>query len=362
MKSSPLPRMSSLALVLALLLPAADFRQALPGYRFEFPRDHFNHPEFQTEWWYYTGNLKTSEGRRFGFELTFFRRGIRRPPENASVWDVNDVYLAHLAVSDIEAGRFHHAERLNRAGGGLAGVSATKELIWNGNWQVKWDGSKQWLHAVTEDFSLELDLAAVKPPVVHGTEGISRKAEGEGNASHYISLPRLTARGRLQLSGEHFELAGTVWMDHEFFTNSPADNQSGWDWLGIQLEDNTELMLYRLRRKDGTVEPASSGTWVDAKGQAHPLRLADFELVPGRTWKSPVTGAVYPIEWRVRVPKLRLDLVVTTPLDDQELRSKSEITPTYWEGAIDVQGTREGKPAAGAGYLELTGYGQPVRF
>jgi predicted secreted hydrolase len=227
------------------------YRTALPGYHFEFPRDHFNHPDFQTEWWYYTGNLKSADGRRFGFELTFFRQAASRDPAKTGVWDVKDLYVAHLAVSDLDGGKFYHTERANRAGPGIAGIDETRGRIWNGNWQVEWKADDQKLQGIDERFELQLTLHSEKPPVINGENGVSQKAEGAGRASYYISLTRLTTNGSLELNNKRFEVSGTSWMDHEFFTHQLDSTQIGWDWLSLQFADNTELMLFHIRRKDG---------------------------------------------------------------------------------------------------------------
>ena len=266
---------------LFFLQPAAgQYRVALPGYRYEFPRDHFSHPDFQTEWWYYTGNLKSAEGHQFGFELTFFRQAVSRDPERIAAWDVKDIYLAHLALSDLDGGKFYHAERTNRSGPGIAGASEAGRRIWNGNWQILWDGSEQKLQAIQEQFQLHLTLHSEKPPVIHGVNGVSQKAEGEGHASHYISLTRVTTSGSIELDGKKFEVSGTSWMDHEFFTHELSSGQIGWDWLSLQLADNTELMIFHIRRRDGSVDPHSAGTYVDAQGKTTHLRESDFVLEP----------------------------------------------------------------------------------
>ncbi|MDZ4798774.1 MAG: lipocalin-like domain-containing protein, partial [Bryobacteraceae bacterium] len=339
---------------LLLLLAIADpYRLALPGYKFDFPRDHFNHPEFQTEWWYYTGNLRTPEGRKFGFELTFFRYAVDPSlPKNANVWDVRDVWMAHLALSDIDGGRFLNTERMNRTGPGLAGVDAAKRRIWNGNWSAQWTSpDDQQLRAVADQFAFDLNLHSAKPPVVHGANGVSQKAEGKGRASHYVSLTRLQTKGTITLEGKPYQVEGTAWMDHEFFSHSMEANQSGWDWFSLQFDDGAELMLYRLRRKDGTIEPLSSGTYVDPAGRTRTLKLADFELKPGEKWKN------YPVEWTLRVPSLRIDVQVRTRLKNQELAGKYGALPTYWEGAIEVSGSHRG-----VGYLEMTGYAGALRM
>ena len=344
------------------------YRLALPGYRFEFPRDHFSHPEFRTEWWYYTGNLRTRDGRAFGFELTFFRQAVsdsgpERLSPTTSPWEVRDVYLAHFALSDLQGGRFLHDQRMNRAGPGLAGASLEARRVWNGNWQVHWDGDHQQLQAVAPAFAARLALRPAKPPVIHGVNGVSQKAAGAGRASHYVSLTRLVTAGTLEVEGQRFEVEGLSWMDHEFFTHQLSPEQAGWDWFSLQLDDGTELMLYRLRRVDGNADPFSAGTFVDAAGRATHLSAADFRLEPrGRTWKSAATGGAYPLEWAITVDSLALSLRLTTPLDAQEIASRHAAVPSYWEGAIRVAGTRGGQPMAGSGYLEMTGYDARVRL
>ncbi len=350
--------------LLALLLclgSATAFEPARPGHEYAFPRDHFSHPEFQTEWWYYTGNLFSSEGRRFGFELTFFRVGVERDTPPASKWDIRDLYLAHLTLSDIETGKFYKAERLSRSGPGLAGADRDEARIWNGNWQVRWVGlegpeERQKLDAVAEDFSLDLELHSAKLPVIHGRDGISRKSAQEGAASHYISLTRLTTSGTIRLNGHNYAVNGTAWMDHEFFTHEMDSAQAGWDWMSIQLNDETDLMLYRLRRNDGSADPYSSGTLVDAAGRVTPIDAADIVMSPGKTWSSPETGGRYPIEWKVAVPKLGLELDCRTSLLTQEVVSPRQIGPNYWEGAVDYEGVFGDKRVTGVGYLEMTGY------
>ncbi len=349
-------------------IAALVFEIARPGYRYEFPRDYFNHPAFQTEWWYYTGNLHTPEGRPFGFELTFFRRGVTRRenlPANAppvSIWEVDDVYLAHLALSDIKGRRFYATERLNRAGPGLAGASLEQKRIWNGNWQVRWNGLRQSLQGVAEDFSFELALDPQKPPVIHGRDGISQKARGEGRASHYISFTRLAAAGAITLRGARFPVSGAAWMDHEFFTHQLDASQVGWDWFSIQVDNGTELMLFRLRRKDGSIDPYSAGTFVDRQGRAQHLEFHDFALEPLETWTSPATGARYPVHWKIEVPPLAIDLDCSTALPSQELVDRRQPELNYWEGAVSYRGRSGGQAATGVGYLEMTGYGHPVRM
>ena len=357
-------RLACLAAALLLLQPlAAQYRIALPGYRYEFPRDHFNHPDFQTEWWYYTGNLKSAEGRRFGFELTFFRQAISRDPARSAAWEVTDLYLAHLALSDLGGGKFYHAERTNRSGPGIAAANESLGRIWNGNWQIQWHGSDQELNAVDERFQLHLTLHSEKPPVIHGENGVSQKAEGPGRASQYVSLTRLATAGAVDLGKQNFQVSGTSWMDHEFFTHQLEYDQTGWDWLGLQLEDSTELMLFHIRRKDGSIDLHSAGTYVDREGKTTHLRSSDFKLQStGEKWTSPLTGAEYPIHWKIAIAKLGIELEARTSLESQEVTSKSKLAPNYWEGAIVITGQRNSQPLSGTGYLEMTGYDRPVQF
>ncbi len=357
-------RVGCIFAALLLLQPlTAQYRTALPGYRYEFPRDHFNHPDFQTEWWYYTGNLKSTDGRRFGFELTFFRQAVSRDPAKAATWDVQDLYLAHLALSDLDGGKFYHAERANRSGPGIAAVNESLGRIWNGNWQIQWHGSDQELKAVDERFQLRLTLHPEKLPVIHGENGVSQKADGPGRASHYISLTRLATSGGIVLGSNKMEVSGSSWMDHEFFTHQLESSQTGWDWLSLQLDDHTEVMLFHIRRKDGSIDPHSAGTYVDAEGKTTHLRSSDFRLESvGEKWTSPHTGAVYPIHWSIAIPKLGIALEAKTPLASQELTGKTKLSPNYWEGAVVLAGTRNARALGGAGYLEMTGYDHPAQL
>ncbi|KAA6464667.1 carotenoid 1,2-hydratase [Acidobacteria bacterium AB60] len=348
----------ALLLLVPLCAPAqTTYQSAQPGYRYEFPRDHFNHEGYQTEWWYYTGNLSSSDGHRFGFELTFFRQGVSREP-STNPWFVSDLWMAHLALSDLTGQKFYHEERLNRSGPGLAGVDEPSAQIWNGNWQGLIRPGEHDLSAVASSFQINLKLIPAKPPVIHGQNGISQKAEGAGHASHYISLTRLQTSGIITLNGKPYTVDGASWMDHEFFTGSMADTESGWDWLSIQLEDNSELMLYRLRHRDGTLDPYFSGTFIDPQGRATFLPLRDFTMTPaGDNWTSPRTKATYPERWHISIPKLSLDLDVTTPLREQEL--VATYGPSYWEGSVNISAKRAGAALHGLGYLEMTGYASP---
>jgi predicted secreted hydrolase len=234
--------------------------------------------------------------------------------------------------------------------------------VWNGNWQVAWRGADQVLQAIDERFSLHFTLQSAKQPVIHGENGVSQKAEGLGRASHYISLTRLNTSGKIQLGGRNFQVTGSAWMDHEFFTHQLDADQIGWDWMSIQLQDNTELMLFHIRRRDSSIDGYSAGTFVDARGNTTHLLNNEFTLEPtASTWTSPETHAVYPLRWKVSIPKLGIALECSTSLPAQELTSSAALLPAYWEGAMAFDGHKREAPIAGLGYLEMTGYDHPIR-
>ncbi len=358
---------ASLLSATLLLAQQPHWQPAQPGYHFEFPRDHFNHPQFQTEWWYYTGNLRAADGHRFGFELTFFRQAgqVDRTLLSTDAWRPDQFYLAHFALSDLDGQTFYHRERLNRAGPGLAGASQADRGYWNGNWQVLWttplDGHQQ-LEAVTEEVSLHLNLAPQKQPVIHGENGISRKGPQPAEASHYISFTRLGTAGTLRWQGKTLAVTGTSWMDHEFFSEPPDNTLLGWDWFAIQLDNKQELMLYRLRRQAPTPDEFSSGTFIDEHGRAQHLQRSDFRLTPQEQWRSPQSKQSYPIAWTIEVPGRQLRLDAATALKNQELYSNDPISPTYWEGAVSYTGTENTQPVRGVGYLEMTSYGAAIHL
>lgn len=347
-------RLAAACLIAIPLL--AGYRQALPGYRYQFPRDHFDHPDFQTEWWYYTGNVQAAGGHRYGFELVFFRQAKRRgPSDNPSVWRVDDLWLAHLALTDIDGHRFLFRKRLNRAGPGLAGASLADARIWNGNWEAKWDTTTdvQTLSAVAEGIRFELRLTPRTPVVVHGAGGVSQTGDGAGHAACYTSFPRLDVEGTLNGAA----VRGTAWMDHEWFSTLLDSAQQGWDWFSIQLANQTELMLFQIRRTDGAIDSHSAGTYIAANGHATNLARSDFQLQPLEYWTSPRTGARYPVKWRITVPSLKIALECAAAIREQELVAEDRSGPTYWEGAVRYTGSAEG-----VGYLEMTGYGKPFEM
>ena len=288
-------------------------------------------------------------------ELTFRRAGADREPVNPSRWAVRDLYIAHFAISDIRRGRFQFFERLRRGGIGWAGASADRLHVWIDQWQVRLEGDDHLLEAGDGDFALALRLSPRKPPVLQGDAGLSQKGPSEGNASYTTDHPhgddRLDNR-----RGRAVPVTGWSWMDREFSSSFLETGQQGWDWMSIQLDGDRELMIYQIRRADGAADVYSSGTIIDAEGRTERLRADQFQLIPGRRWRSPRSAAEYPVEWTVRVPGKRVDLRVRAALSQQEMNTMTSIGIPYWEGAILVEGTWSGTPTTGHGYLEMTGY------
>ena len=342
--------------------PEAGAGRVLPGHSFEFPRDHFAHPAFDSEWWYYTGNLFADAGRHFGFELTFFRKTRTIERSEPSAWDLGQVWLTHFTITDTREERFFVSERVNRAGPGIAGSDVEARRIWNGNWSIAWTPGDevrpiQRLTAMSRDASLRLTLAPAKPAVVHGRDGVSRKTAGNpGAVSHYLSFTRMAASGTVAIGGEKLAVTGLAWMDHEFFADYPLQDKVGWDWMSIQLDDGVDLMLFGIRDAAGGYGPDTTGTLVDADGGARRIEFGEVILRPGRRWRSTGTGAQYPVEWEVEVPGLGVRLDVRPRIDGQEVHAEGGLLPAYWEGAVLVAGEREGRPVSGVGYLEMTGY------
>lgn len=332
------------------------WREAEPGYHYSFPRDHASHEPYALEWWYYTGNLATRDGRRFGYQLTFFRVGVAREPLNNSRWALRNLYMAHFAISDIEQKRFHSAERLNRAGVGWAGAEGSVYRVWNEDWEARLDGRDHLLAARDDDYQLELRLTPLKAEVIHGQNGISQKGPSEGNASHYYSLTRLQTSGRLVVGGRSFEVEGLSWMDHEFGTSFLEEEQVGWDWFSVQLDDGRDLMLFEIRRRDGSIDPRSSATLIEADGRAAHIPFGEFSLASSGLWRSNESSATYPLAWTIELPRYGLRLDVKAAFDNQELRTTDSTGVTYWEGSIAVDGAAGDNRAQGRGYLEMTGY------
>lgn len=355
-------RLGGVALLLGLLSLAADWQVAEPGWSYQFPEDHHAHENFKTEWWYFTGNLDDAQGRRFGYELTFFRQGIRPPNDRGkttSRFVVDDLKFAHFTVTDPRDDRFVYEQKVSRGAFGEAGFDRGNELAWIEGWRLTMNPDGRFaLSADSAETAIQFALVPQKPPVIHGDQGISRKAAGSGHASHYYSIPRLATSGTLRIGGKTFSVTGESWFDHEWATNQLAPDQAGWNWVSAQFADGTDLMLYQMRLKNGATDPISSGTFIRADGSSVSLQSADFQMTPVKFWESPKTKAKYPISWRVVIPKEQLDFRIEPVMANQEL----VFTPLiYWEGAFDLAGTRAGKPLQGRGYLELTGYAAPLQ-
>lgn len=343
---------------------AEGYRRAEGPAEIVFPDDHGPHPDYQTEWWYYTGNLEGDDGRRFGYQLTFFRRALAPPAlraERASAWASDQVYMAHLALTDVDGGRHRAFERFARGAAGLAGARAAPYRVWLEAWSAEEvaPGVVR-LRAAQEGVALDLLLTDRKGPILQGDDGYSRKGPQPGNASYYYSLTRLETSGTVRIAGAGYAVSGLSWMDHEWSTSGLAAGQVGWDWFSIQLDDGSELMVFQLRREDGSVDEFSSGTLIGADGgtrhlgrdAARDAAAFAFEIEVEATWRSPHTGATYPARWTVRVPGVDLVLEIEPLLADQELN----VSYAYWEGAVRVVGARAGRAVAGSGYVEMTGY------
>lgn len=332
------------------------YAKALQPRVFQFPADHGPHPEFRTEWWYFTGNLETAEERRFGFQLTFFRSALAPTmPEREAAWATRQAWLAHFTVSDIAGGTFRSFERWSRGALDLAGAQAKPFRVWVKDWSAASVTDRAFplrLSASADPVAIDLLLQQGKPPVLQGERGLSRKSAEPGNASYYYSLTRMPAAGTVRVGEDRYNVTGLAWMDREWSTSSLGKDQVGWDWFSLQLSDGWDVMLYRLRRQDGTADPASSGTLIDPRGESRSLSLSDFQTLPTGEWRSPRSGARYPTRWRLRIPREDLDLVVRPLLADQEL----DVSFRYWEGAVSVEGLHRGRAVRGSGYVELTGY------
>lgn len=333
------------------------FAMAMKPRTFVFPRDHGPHPEFRNEWWYMTGNLDATDGRRFGFELTFFRFALAPElPESDSAWRTNQVYVAHLALTDADGQRFSVAERFSRGALDLAGARSSPLRVWIDDWEIAATDvdaeAENWrLQASDDDFALSLQLVAEKAPVLNGVNGLSQKSAEAGNASYYYSITRWQTDGQVRLGNDEFTVSGQSWLDREWSSSALASDQQGWDWFALQLSDGSELMFYRLRKTDGSQDVFSGGTWVPGDGTSRHISSDKISISATKTWSSP-EGGIYPSSWEIRFPESGLTLAVVPVMDDQELFT----TVRYWEGAVDVTGTRDDIEITGRGYVELTGY------
>ena len=337
--------------------PSEFARALIPG-DVIFPRDLGAHDDFETEWWYYTGNLETEDGRPFGFQFTIFRRALT-PEEldshapDASAWRDNQVYMAHFTVSDIVEDEFYSAERFSRGAADLAGAVAVPYRVWLEDWQVAEIAPGQVrLQAAAEDFAIDLLLTETLPPVLHGDGGLSQKGPEPGNASYYYSIVRQETDGTINIEGQQYPVRGLSWKDHEYSTSALSPGSIGWDWFSLQLDDGSAITLFQIRREDGSLEPFSNGSYIHPDGSVENLGLDDWQLETEATWTSPDSGAVYPSAWRLTIPGKDLLLEGVSLMGDQELN----LTTTYWEGAVSFSGTRSGEAVEAQGYVEMTGY------
>jgi predicted secreted hydrolase len=372
---------ASLTVADALGGDTAGFRRVTGPRPFSFPDDHGPHPGYRTEWWYFVGNLADARGRRFGFQLTLFRNALtpesaadagQTPPTEPAAdaaWAAAEIYMGHFAVTDIDGRRFHAFERFARAAAGLAGATVPPLRVWLEDWQVHGDlrdaaapdsaarvpGTAGLFPARVRAFEdgvgIDLRLLPGKPVVLQGEAGYARRGVSPGNASHYYSFTRLPTAGAIVIGRDTFTVRGESWLDREWSTLAPDSSQVGWDWFALQLDDGSDIMLYQLRHEDGTADVHSRGTWVDPSGAARPLSFDALTLDTLAGWTSP-RGGRYPARWRLRIPDAALDVAITPLLADQE----HDAYVRYWEGTVEVHGTRGGAPVSGRGYVELTGY------
>jgi len=343
------------------------YAQALDEREFAFPADHGPHPDFRNEWWYVTGNLAGENGTRFGFELTIFRFSLTPPgtesPAEVSAWRSNQVYIGHFALTDAGARQFHVAQRYSRGSLGLAGAQAEPFRVWLDDWSIaeaRRGGRPEdenefglpWqLQARGGEIAVNLTLVPQKPPVLNGVKGLSQKAAMAGNASYYYSITRLQTEGTLRIGAREYVVSGLSWLDREWGSSALPRDQEGWDWYALQLSDGSDLMFYDLRRKDGSRDIHSAGTFTLAAGDTVHLSSDDLLVEVLDTWQSP-RGARYPIAWQIELPEYNLSLTIDPLLDAQELIT----TVNYWEGAVEVSGRRGATPITGRGYVEMTGY------
>jgi len=352
----------ALLLLGSFSLWGADFAPVVPGRIWNFPRDHGAHPEFKTEWWYFTGHLRDANGRVFGFQWTVFRNSLPTPEslpaEDRSAWRSGQVYLGHLALSDLKRGQFYYEESAARDALGMASASTS-------DFQVQLPGfsggsqDKTWkIHGTRGPIVLDLSLNAPPQVVFHGEAGYSPKSQEAGYASYYYSIPVLPAKGTVQLLDQSWQVEGVAWMDHEFGSGKLAPNQSGWDWMGLPLGGKSALMIYRLRDRLDRKGDFLSGTYIDSSGISHRLQASELRLTPSQEWTSPRSRGVYPLKWLVEIPAYGVNLTVSADFADQELETRRSTQVTYWEGSVSIGGKVGSETVQSQGYLEMTGYGK----
>ncbi len=351
-QEGPVPAEKFSATGLLSSVDTAGFARADRVREFHFPEDHGGHPQYRNEWWYFTGNLRSDDGRRFGYQVTFFRFALTPPGsvKSDSSWAGNPVWMAHVAITDVTGQRHLAEERLVRSGPGLAGVETEPFRVWVEDWRVNGKGSAfPWrINVQGKTFNIELAVEPSAGIILQGDQGLSQKSAEPGNASYYYSYPRMRTHGHITLEGNSFQVSGNSWFDREWGTSALSPEQTGWDWFSLQLNGGENLMYYQLRNNKGEPDPFSAGTLTLANGESKPLDPGDIELTPERWWQSP-TGKRYPVEWSLRIKSANRTLRIKPVLDDQEMN----LSVRYWEGAVDVY--EQGR-LTGQGYLEMTGY------
>jgi len=338
--------------------PKGDWKQAKNPREWSFPRDYGAHPEYKTEWWYFTGNIDGPAGERFGYQLTFFRSGIlQNPASPQNTWSVRDLYLAHLTITDIDRNQFLFEERMSRAGPGLAGAETGRMNVWLLNWSARMEEGKIFLEAGKGEMAIRLNLTPQKILVFHGQEGLSRKGPEEGQASFYTSYTDLVTSGTISISKDRsYTVTGKSWFDHEFSSHMLTEEQEGWDWFSLHLSDGRELMIYLLRRRDGSVEGVSSGTLIEPDGTWRNFELPGISIDVLNRWRSQESGGIYPGRWRIRIPEEAIEIILSPQVADQEMVSSLIPGLIYWEGAVEGKGLSGNQKITCRGYVEMTGY------
>lgn len=335
------------------------FKKSVEKIRFGFPEDNGAHPEFRTEWWYFTGNLETKTGRKFGYQFTIFRTALSpEKTEKNSDWNSNQVYMGHFTVTDIENNDFYYSEKFSRDGNELAGAVAAPLKIWVEDWrviEVAGLPGKEFpevkLSAGTDETAIELSLTPAKNIILQGDEGLSKKSGEEGNASYYYSVTRINTSGKVKINDEEFEVTGYSWLDREWSTSALSPEQKGWDWFSLQLDNDFEVMYYQMRKKDGSADDFSKGAIVNPQGEKENIFVQDVILSVTEYWTND-EGMQYPSGWKLLVPSKQIELIITPAVKNQELK----LSVRYWEGSVIVSGKFGTENVTGRGYVELTGY------
>jgi len=325
----------------------ACFSQVTRNRTFKFPEDFGAHPDFRTEWWYYTGNLDDETGHHYGYQLTIFRRALACKETYTSKWGTNQIFFAHFAVTDVQNKTFNFFQKLSRGSTGLSGAEPDPYHVWIENWDITGDGGHVFLKAYDGNTGIELSLVPVKQILLQGDLGYSQKSSGEGRASYYFSQTRLKTTGSITVNNKKVRVSGLSWFDKEWSTKALAAGDAGWDWFSLQLE-TMDITISNGRKKDGSKSSYSYGSVSLEDGSVVILKSNDFNISVLKHWKSPETGKSYPSSWNVAIPSLQLNLSVIPYLNHQEHTGQF----IYWEGAVKV----DGKNHSGHGYVEMTGY------